>query len=85
MDTNLFRVSVVCWAVTSDKTKDAQTFPTIEEAATYLESIGVKDEDIDEALVDMAAKGSRRANFGAASGRFIFSDNMRLNELLGVA
>ena len=85
MDTNLFKVSAVCWAVTSDRTEEAQTFPTIEGAATYLESIGIPDEEIDIALVDMAVKNTIRANFGVTQGQFILSDNKRLDELLGVA
>ena len=85
MDTNLFKVSKVCWAVTSPKTSEAQTFRTIEDASAYLESIGVPDEEIDIALVDMTANDTTRANFGAMQGRFIMSDNKRLDELLGVA
>ena len=85
MDTNLFKVSKVSWAVTSAKDSEVQSFQTIEDAASYLESLGVPDEEIDEALVDMVANGTVRANFGAEDGRFILSDNKRLDELLGVA
>ena len=85
MDTNLYRVSKVCWAVTSAKTMEAETFTTIEEASAYLESVGVRDEEIDFALADMLAKGNTRANFGVLEGRFIFSDTKRLDELFGVA
>ena len=85
MDTNLFKVSEVCWAVTSDRDNEVQTFKSVDDAAMYLESIGVPDEEIDIALVDMVAQGTCRANFGVTSGRFIFSDNKRLDELLGVA
>ena len=82
MDTNLFRVELY-WAVTSPK-EEVQTFNTIEDAAAYLESIGVKDEEIDLALVNMISDGTTRANFGIA-GKFMFTDNKRLDELLGVA
>jgi 3-polyprenyl-4-hydroxybenzoate decarboxylase len=85
MDTNLFKVSNVCWAVTSTHSPEAQTFVTVEGACDYLESIKVPDEQIDRALIDMLAQGNTRANFGAINGEFIFSDNKRLNELLDVA
>ena len=85
MDTNLFFVSKVCWAVSSSKDDEVQTFRTIEDAATYLEDIGIPDEEIDDALVDMLANSNVRANFGATQGKFIFSDKARLNELFGVA
>lgn len=85
MDTNLFKVSSVCWAVTSSHSSEPQTFTTIESASEYLESIGIPDEEIDIALIDMLEHDTKRANFGATQGRFIFSDNKRLDELLGVA
>ena len=84
MDTNLYKVSKVCWAVTSMGV-EARNFKTIEEAATYLEGIGVPDEEIDLALVDMTANGTTRANFGALKGRFIMSDNERFDGVLGSA
>jgi hypothetical protein len=84
MDTNLYKVSKVCWAVTSARTAEPMVFQTVEQAANYLESIGVEDESIDLALVDMEAKGNVRANFGM-HGTFIFSDGARLNGALGVA
>jgi hypothetical protein len=85
MDTNLFRVSEVCWAVTSCAAFEAQVFTTIEDASTYLESIGIPDEQIDIALIDMVANGTCRANFGTIEGNFMFSDHSKMNELLGVA
>jgi hypothetical protein len=85
MDPNLFRVSEVCWAVVSSKESEPMVFNTIEGAADYLEVIGIPDQQIDNALVDMAANGTCRANFGATKGHFMFSDHLRMNELLGVA
>jgi len=85
MSTDLYRVSKVLWAVKSPKDKEVFGFSTIEAAAEYLESIGVRDEEIDLAIIDMLAHGHTRAQFGAIEGRFIFSDNARLDELLGVA
>ena len=85
MDTNLYRVSKVCWAVMSQHNAEAQVFKTIEDAAMYLEDIGICDEDIDSALVDMLANTTTRATFDTSNGKFISSDNTRLNELLGIA
>ena len=85
MDTNLFRVSKVCWAVTSEVEAEVQTFTTIDDAGMYLESIGVPDEEVDMAIIDMVAKGTVRANFGVTNGHFIFSDDAKLTEPIGVA
>lgn len=85
MDTNLYKVSKVCWAVRSEHNPETQVFQAIEGAASYLESIGVPDEEIDIALVDMSARGTTRANFGVTQGRFILSDNSRLDENMGSA
>jgi len=85
MDINLFKISAVCWAVTSPKDTEAQTFEKVDDACMYLESIGVPEEEVDAALVDMAAQDTTRANFGMLNKKFIFSDCTRFNELLGVA
>jgi hypothetical protein len=85
VDTNLYKMSKVMWAVTSAKTDEPQVFENVDRAADYLESIGVKDEQIDLALIDMIVKGNCRANFGALHGNFIFSDTARLNDPMGAA
>jgi len=85
MDTNLFKVSEVCWVVTSSKTSEAQVFKTVETATEYLESIGIPDEEIDYALIDMLVNNNTRANFGVTRGGFIFSDKLRFSEFRGVA
>lgn len=84
MNTNLFRVSKVCWAVTAPDASEPQVFQTVDAAGAYLESIGVRDEEIDAALIDMAANQTTRASFGQ-KGSFIFSDNTKLSENVGVA
>ena len=84
METNLYKVSKVCWAVVSDKDEEPLVFPTVDAAAEHLLSIGVEDDHIDLALVDMLAKGTTRANFGI-NGTFMFSDNTRLNTQFGTA
>jgi hypothetical protein len=84
METNLYKVSKICWAVVSSKDEETQVFPTIDAATEHLLKIGVDDDNIDIALVDMLAKGTTRANFGV-NGTFMFSDNTRLNENIGTA
>jgi hypothetical protein len=84
MDTNLYRVSKACWAVTSEHSKETQAFTTIEAASDYLLSIDVNDDHIDLALADMSANGTTRANFGN-HGTFIFSDNEKLSDKVGIA
>jgi hypothetical protein len=84
VEVNLYKISSVGWAVTSVKEDDPQVFPTVEGAADYLLSIGVEDEHIDMALVDMTVRGTTRANFGA-NGTFIFSDNVGLYGKFGTA
>ena len=85
MDTNLFKVSEVCWVVTSAKHEEPQVFGSVDEAGMHLESVGIPDEEVDSAIIDMSAKGTIHANFGVADGSFMYSDNTRFNELLGVA
>jgi len=84
MDTNLYKVSKVCWVVVSPKDEEPHAFQTVDAASDYLLSVGVDDDQIDVALVDMLAKGSTRANFGV-NGTFMFSDNSRLNGNVGTA
>jgi hypothetical protein len=82
---DLFKVSKVCWAVRTPDEPEARSFTTIEGAGDFLESLGVPGDEVDLALIDMVATGHTRANFGIDKGTFLFSDNLRLNELLGSA
>jgi hypothetical protein len=84
MDTNFYKVSKVCWAVTSEHTAEPMVFACVDDATNYLETVGVKDEEIDFALIDMTAKGNTRANFGV-HGCFTYSDGAQLNGAFGVA
>lgn len=84
MDTNLFKVSGVCWVVTSIKYEEPQVFTSVDAAAMHLESIGIPDDEVDAAIIDMTAKGTSRANFGA-NHSFIYSDDTRFNQVFGVA
>ena len=86
METNLFKVSKVCWVVTSAKDDgEPQVFENVDDAAMYLEDLGVPDEEVDAALIDMADKSTTRANFGVKNDSFIYSDNTRYHESIGIA
>jgi hypothetical protein len=84
MDTNLFKVSKICWVVTSRLSKEPEVFNTIESAADHLEGLGVPDEEIDYALIDMASRGTAHAVFSVTNGAFTQSDNTGF-EKLGIA
>lgn len=79
---DLYRVSNVSWVVKSPSR--VETFRDVESAAEMLETLGVHDEAIDRALIELAGNGHSRANFGV-NGTFIFSDDSRLDELVGTA
>lgn len=81
MEVNLYKMQNRQWAV---KAKDEIVmYPSIEEAADAMLSLGVKDEEIDLALSDLASQGHYRAHFGI-TGRFILSDEEKPN-VLGTA
>jgi len=73
-NTNLFRVSSKNWIVTADAHNEPARFADVDKACDHLMTLGVFDEQIDIALVDMAAKGTNRANF-SPNGMFAFSDD----------
>lgn len=83
MEVNLYRISPLSWAVQARGT-EVEVFPSIEAAADYMLNLGVKDDAIDLALIEMNANEHTRANFGI-NGTFIFSDGATHNGLLGVA
>lgn len=61
------------WLVKLEKVDDYELFDSIEEASDYLIDLGVKDDEIDFALIDMTGQEHNRAQFGM-NGYFIFSD-----------
>lgn len=81
MEVNLYKIRSG-WAVKADS--EVEACPTIEGAADVLLTLGVQDDAIDNALVELYGNGHVRANFGI-NGNFIFSDSTELGELLGVA
>lgn len=72
MNTSLYKISQASWIVTSDVNKEPAKFTDVDKACDYLIELGVGDDEIDRALVDMAAKGTKRANFNDHG--FAFSD-----------
>lgn len=70
------------WAVLVKK--DVVAFETIEQASDYMVSIGIVDDEIDEALIDMVGNDHTHAQFGT-NGYFIFSSDQRYIGNTGVA
>lgn len=83
MTVDLYRLSKVSWAVSDDK-KNTEVFTTIETASQYMVQLGVNDDEIDVALIEMAARGHTRANFGI-NGNFTFSDGTKHDGIVGTA
>ena len=86
MGINLFRVSKLTWAVMvipADKAGEPESFDTIEQAAERLEAVGVKDAEIDKALVALAASGHTRAKFHPDKGILEFTDDAK--PVMGIA
>ena len=84
----LFKVSRVHWAVKIYQDEDARSFSAIEPAADYLEDVGVPGDEIDDALMDMAANNHTHASFEMTPSGIIKlknTDNIKLDELLGSA
>jgi len=72
MGIDLYKMSMDKWVV--DHHSDMpHLFENADKASDYLMVLGVQDEHIDYALVEMAVKGTTRANFGI-NGTFTFSD-----------
>jgi hypothetical protein len=91
MHTDLFKLPNRTWAVKSDKATDTHpqdtgivTCITIEAAAEYMESLGVRSDEIDAAIMTMAGLLHTRARFDF-EGYFQFSDEAKPSELFGAA
>lgn len=78
-EVNLYKVRSG-WAVVSQE--DWETYPTIELAADVLMSMGVKDDQIDVALIEMYGNAHSRANFGV-NGTLIMTDEAKLDVAYG--
>jgi hypothetical protein len=82
---DLYKMSAPKWAVKTNDDNDVVSFNSIEDAALYLEGIGISSDEIDSALIDMAGYSHTRAQFNVSDGRFTFSDGERLNDVFGAA
>lgn len=81
MEVNLYKIRSG-WAIKAGN--ETEVYSSIEDAADVMVTLGVIDDEIDAALIQMSGLGHTRANFGV-NGSFIFSDKGQLDELLGVA
>lgn len=72
---DLYKSSRSLWIVKNSANEDAVHYASIEEAANFLESVGVLDEEIDYALASLAQNWHNRARFSLFDGKFNFSDN----------
>jgi hypothetical protein len=75
---DLYKLENNVWAVKTLRT-GVSVFPSIEEAADFMLSLGVYDDEIDSALIDIVTLNHTRAQFGI-NGSFIFSDDKRAFE-----
>lgn len=80
---SLYKLSST-WVVKQDD-KTFENFTSIEDASVYLEGIGVPDEEIDTALIELDANKHTHAVFGLINKTFVFSDEEKFHELFGVA
>ena len=85
METYLYKVSKLCWAVKNGIKEEPEVFQSVDDACNFLESTGVPDEQIDLALINLVANGTSRARFGGKYGNFLDSDNEKLDGPVGVA
>jgi hypothetical protein len=85
MGINLFKVSANSWVVTTEKDPESYRFIGIDSACNFLETLGIQDDEIDNAVIQLSAHDHTRANFGALNGIFIFTDNSVFTEISGVA
>jgi len=75
---DLYKMENNVWAVKTLRT-GTSVFPSIEEASDFMLHMGVEDDEIDSALIDMITLSHTRAQFGI-NGFFIFSDEKRAFE-----
>ncbi len=69
------------WAI---KAGECETYPTIELAADVLMTLGIKDEAIDDALIEMYGNAHSRATF-SATGALVSTDEAKLDVPIGSA
>lgn len=77
---DLYKLPDGTYKVSSFKLRTPHVLPTVEGACEVLEMLGVPDQEIDYALIDMAQKDSNHAQFGVLHGAFIFSERVELSK-----
>jgi hypothetical protein len=77
---DLYKLPDGTYKVASFKLKTPHVLPSVEGACEVLEMLGVPDQEIDYALIDMAQKDSNHAQFGVLHGAFIFSEKVEMNK-----
>jgi hypothetical protein len=83
MSINLYKISNISWVVRVEDS-DYEAFTNVDDAANFLEALGISEDEVDAALIDLATNNHSRANFGVNKS-FIVSDNERFDELFGLA
>ena len=88
--TDLYRVSKVSWAVKyfpqGQEKAETISFATIEQAADFLEQeLHFKEEEVNQAIIEMTINGHNHAQFGVMKGNLIYTDCEQLGERVGMA
>jgi hypothetical protein len=88
LDINLYKRQR-SWIVsrgTGTSPEYVEAFASIEDASAQLEKLGVPDEEIDAALIEMAANEHCHVLFGDEEKyKFVMSDEESPNEIMGTA
>ena len=76
MSRDLYRLPNGKWGVSTEETNGVIRCNSADEAAIYLEEVGVPADEIDVGLIHMVTFGNSRAHFGDIEGCFISSDKL---------
>jgi len=74
MSHDLYKSHDGSYIVASFRLKTPYVLPSIEGASEALAMLGVPEDEIDFALIDMLEKGNTHAQFGVLNGLLIFTD-----------
>lgn len=70
----LVKIATNDWQVALSGT--LEFFKSIEDASSYLEDVGIKDAEIDTALIHMAAFNHDKSHFDLKTGSFLSSEEL---------
>jgi len=79
MSRDLYMIDHYKWAVRTEKTP-LTIVRSADEAAPFLEAVGVLSDEIDFGIQTMLSYGHSRAHFGDIEGTFIMSDEALPND-----